>query len=346
VAGARPTIRCLLAELRPEVRDPNQRSALASGNLRDLGKIPLNTIDHPLLEKAVTLVGCPPAELHKRRISAVRDQVWQRVKSENLRGAVWIDKAGMPWLCVAGIRKDGDVEDFYATFERKCVGGSDIFLPTETDQKRLRLEVADAADRDRRHALTVAVLDAITTAARTSEAQRVSLPTFVNPQSQFSEGAQLDVAVSSNGPDYPNEITLSVEITNFADARYDDVLFEVQAGIPGVPLNDWDVAPSVDGQRDPCWYVIVPEGWLERLLSDADARGTSVMALSPLDMVDGPDGFAHIVPRTGLAQAIVDGHVVRAACGRTFIPGRDPEDADVCIPCAAQHEHLESSASP
>jgi len=345
VANARPTIRCLLDELRSDLGDADQRSALASSSLRGLGKVPLDTIDHPLLEKATMLSDRPLAELHQHRISAVTDYAWYRVKAGHFRGAVWIDKAGLPWLCAAGIRRDGDTSDFYADFERRCVSGSDVFLPAESDSKRLRLEVANANDRDRQRALVIKVLDGIAAAAKSSEPQRVTLPTTINSQALFSEGAQLQVAVSSNGPEYPNEITISVEVTDFADARYDDVLFEVQAAFPGVPLNDWDVAPTLEGLRDPCWYVVVPEGWLERLLQDVDDRGTAAMAESPLDMTDGPDGFAHVVQRSGLTHAIVDGHVVRAACGRTFVPGQDPNDKEMCVRCAAHHQEIEAAVS-
>ena len=137
MANARPTIRCLLDDLRSDLGNADQRSGLASGSLRGLGKVPLRTIDHPLLEKVTMLSDRPIAELHERRILAVTDYVWYRVKAGHFRGAVWIDKPGVPWLCAAGIRRDGDTSDFYADFERRCVSGSDVFLPSESDSKRL-----------------------------------------------------------------------------------------------------------------------------------------------------------------------------------------------------------------
>lgn len=53
---------------------------------------------------------------------------------------------------------------------------------------------------------------------------------------------------------------------------------------------------------------------------------------------DGSDGdhdrFAHIVyPKAKLTEAIVMGTPVTALCGKTWVPGRDPQRYAVCPTC-------------
>jgi hypothetical protein len=91
----RPTIRCLLEELKDDLTDANQRSALASGKLSALGKEPrLSSIAHPLMAKALMLLELDESTLRAHHVSAVRDRAWYRVKSGQYRGAVWIDASG------------------------------------------------------------------------------------------------------------------------------------------------------------------------------------------------------------------------------------------------------------
>jgi len=60
----------------------------------------MHVIGVVILEKATMLSGRSAADIHDKRISAVTDYAWYRVRSEHLRGAVWIDKSGVTWLCV------------------------------------------------------------------------------------------------------------------------------------------------------------------------------------------------------------------------------------------------------
>ena len=76
MALARPTIRCLLDELASGLTIAEQRAALLSGKLTDLGPISLSEIGHPLIVKAGELLhGRDPSELHEYKISAVTDHV-------------------------------------------------------------------------------------------------------------------------------------------------------------------------------------------------------------------------------------------------------------------------------
>jgi hypothetical protein len=340
VASARPTIRCLTDELCDGVEDPGQRSALVSG-LIGLARTPLDEIDHPLLKKAFELSQLSHVDLHEHQISSVADRVWYRVKVGRHRGAVWIDGDGTAWLCAAGYRRDGDPDDFYAQFERQCIAGSEIFLPDDRDEKRRRLELADSSDRERRRLLTERVVSGIADAARTGREVRVDLPTMVDPESFLPRStAGLSVEITSNGPDYPNELTLYVEITDYAGARYNDILIEVQSSVPGVPVGDWEPEPGVGSRRDPRWTVIVDPGWIETLLACVDELGARAISEAPPDFeID--DEYAHVVKKEYLTEAIVLGHVVRGACGKVFHPTRDPDSREICPKCARAEERLE-----
>jgi hypothetical protein len=336
---ARPTIRCLLDSLREGITDPNQRSALIAGRLESLGPVPLDEIAHPLLVKATEQFGERTlVELHEYRISAVRDVDWYQSKVGRHRGAVWIDLQGQAWLCAAGTRRAEDNDDFYNQFERQCAGGSSVFLPTEDDLKRLRLEAVYEAEDRRGTLLRERVVAALMHAAQDRTTVTSALPTaFDNGTLEPVDGAILILDVTWGDP---GEITLSIEVTDYAAGHYNDVVHEIQMALPSVPLSDWDVIPATGDHLDPCWYALVDPEWIERFVTDIASRGVQAFVGDPPDLTDGPDGFSHLVNKNGLFEATVEGVAVRAICGRSFIPRSDP-DAPVCQRCAADHETLE-----
>ena len=205
--------------------------------------------------------------------------------------------------------------------------------------------MADANDKDRQRALTIKVLDGIAAAAESSEPKQITLPTTVNSQALFSEGGTAGGGLNqrSGVPERDHHIHRVYRTSQTPDTS--DCCFEVQAAFPGVPLNDWDVAPTLEGLSDPCWYVVVPEGWLEAFSKMWRTAAPLRWRVAPRH--DRWAGWirADIVQRSGLTHAIVDGHVVRAACGRTFIPGQDPNGKEMCIRCAAHHQEIEAVVS-
>jgi hypothetical protein len=97
----RPTIRCLREDL--ELPVPPAR-------------IPLDEIDHPLLQKAAEQFAAE--DTPHERIRAIDDVVLFKVKTGRWRGAVYCgDPAGTEvrdWLVAAGTRKEGSPDDFCA----------------------------------------------------------------------------------------------------------------------------------------------------------------------------------------------------------------------------------------
>jgi len=322
--------------------DAPTRSALASRNLADLGPTAMDTIDHPLLAKATeTISGRSAQDLHELKISAVTDNVWYKVKSGQARGAVWVDADGQPWLCAVGVRRDGDGDDFYADFGRRCVGGSSIFLPTEQDRARVVLERVYAADEVRTRLFRLKVVWAVARACTEGSDQTVELPTDIEPNSlEARNGATLHVGVAA-AETGTGGLTLSLEIGDYVGNRYEDVLLEVQQAIPGLPLDEWEAFPDITGSSSPCWFTIIETAWVERLLAALERHGLEGLVQSAPDLTDGPGPYSHIVPNAGLADAIVNGSVTRALCGRTFVPRRDPQMHELCPQCSALEEKVE-----
>lgn len=315
MAKARPTIRCLLDELAGSAAlDVSVRSALASGSIADLGPLPLDDIEHPLLTKATeTLAGREPEEIRHLRISAVTDNAWYRVKAGQARSAAWIDDEGTPWLCAVGVRRDGDRDDFYAEFGRRCASGSSVFLPTEQDRHRVGLERVRRADEFRLRLLRLSVVRAVAKACKEGVTQTIGVPTALESDSLHPRyGALLHVEVTADDG-HDGDLTLSLVITDYGGNRYEDLLLEVRSAIPGLPLDDWDVLPAHAPHLDPCWYTLIETVWVGRLVAELEERGLEGFVDNPPDLTDGPGGFTHIVASHGLTSAIVNNTPTRGS---------------------------------
>jgi hypothetical protein len=97
----RPTLRCL----RDDLRMPTPPA-----------RVPLDSIDHPLLNKARARF-TDTATPHER-IRSIDCVVLFKVKAGRWRGAVFEDAPAAEvrdWLVAAGVREDGSSDDFYAS---------------------------------------------------------------------------------------------------------------------------------------------------------------------------------------------------------------------------------------
>lgn len=123
--------------------------------------IPLNTIDHPLINQAKHLrFGVGETGLEK--IKCIDDNVLYKCKpNAPIRGAIWIDSIARDcawWIVDAGKREDGSKNDFYSQLELSCVNKlkskrrilpnfnigkktySNYLLPTTDDYQRIKEE--------------------------------------------------------------------------------------------------------------------------------------------------------------------------------------------------------------
>lgn len=323
---ARPTLRCLYEDLAADVTDPHLRRALLARQPLP-ADMPLHSLPHPLVTTVRDhfAAGPPPPT---ERIEAVRDRAWFRDRHGQWRAAVWID-GDQPWIGFAGLRRQGDVDDFYAKFASRCSVGSTTdstqLLPTDADHNRLRLEEAVAAhskrERDRKIAIISGLIDA---AATPGKVCRVEL---TGPTGTADATLQVEI-----DPGDPGELYLSVEILDFANADYYDVLQETLEAVPGVAPDEWDNVPPHGIHSVPLWYVLVSSDWVRRFVNAAEAAGLEDFC-DDSDLADGADHNAHIVPAKSLMVGIVDGSLVRAACGRRFVPNRNPDRYPVCDAC-------------
>jgi hypothetical protein len=191
---ARPTLRCLFQDLRTSLEDSGQRSAIAAQSIEDLGPIDLDDIAHPLLRKASELADRSQTELHSQQIKSVSNGVFYKAKVERWRGAVWLDDSGRPWLCSAGIRREGEHDDFYEQFAKECASDLEGILPLQADRMRLRKNRVRAADELRLRLLRLRVVGALLTALDEQREVTVSLPVTIDQVSfQPVEGSSLVV---------------------------------------------------------------------------------------------------------------------------------------------------------
>lgn len=146
MASVRPTLRCLRDDLAMPI--PSAR-------------VPLDTVEHPLLAKADEQFA--RSDARHERIRAIDDVVLFKVKVGRWRGAVHCDTAEgveVPaWLVAAGTREDGSLDDFYAALYTQAKAArqrhnaehdrpvatdtySAYLLPDEDDHARYLLEAA------------------------------------------------------------------------------------------------------------------------------------------------------------------------------------------------------------
>lgn len=338
---ARPTLRCLFEELVTGVEDQAQRSALMSGSVDDLEAESLVDIAHPLLAKANEVAQKSGTELHATRIKSVDRGTFYKAKVGRWRGAVWFDESRRPWLCAAGLRREGERDDFYDRFARECEADVTKLLPNSDDLLRLRAERVRYADDFRLMLLRGSVISALMKALDEDRAVTVPLPVTIDPVTlRPLVGAKLTLGLlADEGGE--GAMTLSVEVTDYQKARYDDVLVEVKTALPGLSAEEWEVVPPFGEHTAPCWWVVVTTGWIARYRQAVSDQGLVGFAESPPDLSDGSDGFTHIVAAESLADAMVSQAVINALCGRRFVPLRNPDNHPVCPTCAGLLGQLE-----
>lgn len=201
--------------------------------------IPLHTIDHPIITKSQRLPEVVLAQ-GAERIACIRDRVWFKCKVPGARAAVTRlrevevfpglrevdDLLGRWWIGAAGVRQnDSGQHDFYAQLEDDVDrnGSSIHLLPSDWDEKRVKLELAALFE----YRLRSAVCKAIALAVQRGRAVRI-----------VAAHHYIQVAVSGEESD---EAYLFVG----AGGVYDPTIVAVMlASVPGVAPSDWQIEPS------------------------------------------------------------------------------------------------------
>lgn len=191
------------------------------------------------------------------RIVSVSDGRWYKVKTGQNRGAVTtVERHEIPsrdvkiptvlfadyfawWFCAVGIRKDGDVDDFYAEFTQSCRTSktmstpkgvdSSQYLPTDLDGKRIQAELGFIIDADRRAMMIRLAAQSIKT-KMTMAGQLLESHYSVFVEASAEESF---VALSCDG--YPDPGTIAC----------------LMDSLPGVEKDDWGPEPGGIGGLQP-----------------------------------------------------------------------------------------------
>jgi len=124
VRSARPTIRCLIEDLRIELPSLDES---------------LDDLDHPWLEELHRVADTSPQG--QKRIESIDYPLVYRLRVSDHRGATWVDEdRNVVWLCAVHKREEGSDDDAYEWFRGLHTSGD--LLPTEEDQDRLLIDAA------------------------------------------------------------------------------------------------------------------------------------------------------------------------------------------------------------
>lgn len=140
---ARTTIRCAQDDLVDDWADATQRRAILAGSFRH---VDMSALAHPLPEH-VRALWDPVAssdDVAREDIASISEPKLWKARTGRWRGAIFEDPDDdQVWLVAAGLRREGDHDDFYEEFARRSSAQVRSCLPSRDD--RLLLE------RDRQH---------------------------------------------------------------------------------------------------------------------------------------------------------------------------------------------------
>lgn len=331
---ARPTLRLLRDDLREGWDSPRPGRLISAGDHEAL--LPLAELAHPLIRKAAESFSDIAAEDSPvGMIGCVSDLWLHEIKIEQWRGGVWRDPdTGVNWLVVGGLAKGNhlDRDDFYQRLAREQSSGKPAtWLPTEQDERLLKLESAARLLSDWELAIQVDVRDALLA---------------------VHDGGSCEFRVRHPRPDLPFLASVLINIEVLREPRYqsDEILVEINPNSdahPGQtllwqlttrilislcpPVQEWDRTGNL-------FSNIAPPGEWKLRLEQLDAyvrRGELVLA-----ELGSVSHFAH---RSHLADSAIDGTAVRALCGVFFVPMQDHEALPTCSTCSQRYESISES---
>lgn len=290
--------------------------------------VPLHEIAHPLIATTANLFAGERLPGSARLFKSVRDQDWYETShGERWRGLVRWHPTEQCWLCVAGWHEQASAQDVFRRFTADCTTPSGIdsskYLPKGADHKRLQGEQEFQRRQQGQLAFRVIVVTVLLTAvADTNNEQTATLP----------DGTGLRVQVTTDADDEFDELRLRFAI-KWAGGKGLRQMDDVQRAVPGVALDEWDFIPPGPSGEDPGCFVYVDSDWIARLIDAAAEHGVDTLGSAPNLALVPADGLAHVGISRSITAAYAEGLVVRAFCGRRFIPSADPENADDCPRC-------------
>ena len=324
----RPTF-AVLKSLGADWTDPADRSAVMGGQ-----KIPgpLHELGHPIVSHtAATFITGEDQDVKRESISGLTNPVWWKVKTNRWRGAVYQDPNGIFWLCAADLRREGERTDFYKQFmaevERSGPAG---FLPTEDDQARLRLELAEARLDEWERRIHCDAGEALVAAMDTKSAD-FTIASLTGDQPLCAVKVEVDLVNDDDPAQSVAEVLITIERLDWgqADLAEESDIIVLAAIQPDEQA--WDVI-NLGGH--PLYTLTMGAAELESLVGSHEPTATPGRTCAGT--------ISHYAHKSRITEGAILGKGVRSLCGTWFVPRQDAELLPTCPSCEALHRNLRS----
>lgn len=316
----RPTLRMLREDLTSDWDRVEDKRAVDSGDLARVPPVP--GLGHPLVQYFTRL--SRDGDVTQENISGLKDPPWWKVKSGRWRGAAWEDPhTRQVWLCAAGLRREGERDDFYRRFMHRANTAGASLLPTDEDRRLLRREQLDATMQSWASQVSVLTVTALRSAVGSpGVAQAFTVPTL------NGHDPLIEVDIEVDDADSCYEIFVTTRVADWSQQRLAGQA-ELIMLCAICPIEQrWDTSPTRQGQR---YSVITDRRGLLHMLSDAEQfRGVRRPSI--------PGPQSHYTPKGDLTRRTIEGSAVQALCGVWFVPRQDHLDREVCGECTLVYQ--------
>lgn len=329
---ARPTLR-LLDELNRSGHFGSEVSeAIGKSQFKRLG--PITALDHPIISRA-TRIGSEEFEdsgtlAWRNRIKCVSQtgikSPWFEIRADQWRGAVVDPKNdGSYWLVAAGLRREGDTDNFYDVLARMTKQDLESYLPSSLDENLMKLQSLEAATSACKQKVLSALLNTLSSVDLNLDLSSSSSELEM-PACYSSMGVRVDV----DRVDTEALITIQIEMENFDESRVRGELLRLLQSPIEREMERWDASSSTNPRRL-IYFTTIPLTRLEQLVNSSRLAGgadTRTDAHTRLGI-----SHSHFTKKSSLVDATVFGLAVRAICGQWFVPSQDPTDMPSCEGC-------------
>lgn len=354
----RVTLRCLVDDLTSDWANADHSRAVKSlrlsiakclaGELPEskvaaqLRNIPrLNSLDHPLIRQFDASYGPDQDSGSRESISGLSTPHWWKQKTTRWRGAatdhsmVGVDQV---WLCAAGIRRDGDTDDFYTAFMRD-VGriGPQRWLPSAEDHLAGKIDekiLALDAWKLQVHCSTLALLAEALGSPSKSFKVKFPVPARSTSGTAIGELKLSCVSVDIDGTEIW-EAFLVAKVLDRSQIKAVDVAFQIARAAIQRDAEEWHATTYTNDAF--AFSALVDPASREDAL-ELSVTGNLPAHSAPGDLRLGI--HAHYARKHGLVDAQVEGSAILSLCGYWFVPTADHVDLATCIECSKRHEQM------
>lgn len=354
----RVTLRCLVDDLTSDWDDANHHryaktlralvnkciageapESSVAAQLRNMPR--LNALDHPLVRHFDASFGLDQRSESRESISGLSAPHWWKQKTSRWRGAATDHSTvgtSTVWLCAAGVRRQGDTDDFYAAFMRDVTrSGPQPWLPTEEDLLAGKVEdkiLALDAWKLQIHCGALALL--AESLQSPSETFTLEFPAPSRTSSRAAIG-KLSMSIESVDVDGVElgEVFLVASVLDRKQIKAVDLAVQIARAALQSDAEVWHSTTYTD------------DAYAFSALIDPAARAYSeeLSRTGNLPVESVPGGLriglrAHYARKHGLVDAQVEGSSVLSLCGYWFVPTADHTDLETCSECSQRHDQM------